>query len=60
MSDAVSCQLCGAVSDPAVDGDPPITWVMEKRTDGRTMWTCPRCAAMHVRSMEAKLDAEWW
>jgi hypothetical protein len=48
------------VSDPAVDGDPPITWVMEKRTDGRTMWTCPRCAAMHVRSMEAKLDAEWW
>jgi len=60
MPNPFACQVCGTVADPAVDGDPPLTWVMDRRPDGRIAWTCPRCAATHVRSMEAKLDAEWW
>jgi len=60
VSDAVVCQMCGKSPDPDVDGDPPITWVMDRRQDGRVMWTCLTCASTHIRSMEAKLDSEWW
>jgi hypothetical protein len=59
MTSPVCCQICGRGADPGVDGDPPLTWVMD-RDEGRISWTCPGCAARHVRSMEAQLDPKWW
>jgi hypothetical protein len=57
--DVGACQLCGRESNPAEDGDAPLTWVMDRSGD-RVSWTCPRCAVDNVRSMEAKLEPEWW
>ena len=55
----VSCQICGASAEADADGRAPLTWTMD--TDGaRVRWTCPRCSAEFVRSMEAKLEPEWW
>jgi Zn-finger protein len=55
MDTEVNCQVCGR-SDAAEDR---LAWVMDRR-DGRVRWTCPDCAAVHLRSLEAKLDPEWW
>ena len=55
----VSCQICGLVAEADEQGHPPMTWTMDN--DGaRVRWTCPRCSVEHVRSMEAKLEPEWW
>ena len=50
-----TCQVCGATGS----GEELLQWVMDRRAD-RTSWTCPRCATTHIRSLEAKLDPEWW
>lgn len=50
-----SCQVCGR---PGSGGE-LLQWVMDRRAD-RVSWTCPRCAAVHLRALEAKLDPEWW
>jgi hypothetical protein len=67
----VSCQSCGRAPDPPgavpAGADPGageplpnlLSWVMDRR-DGRTRWTCPACAARNLRSLEAKLEPEWW
>lgn len=55
----VSCQICGVAAEADEQGRPPLTWTMD--TDGvRVRWTCLRCSTEHVRSMEAKLEPEWW
>jgi hypothetical protein len=28
--------------------------------DGRTRWVCELCTRENVRSIEAKLEPEWW
>lgn len=58
-----TCSICGRVADPAVDGDPPLTWcadVIETRDGHRTRWVCGECTRRYVRAIEAKLDQEWW
>jgi hypothetical protein len=55
---AVSCQLCGRTADED-DEVQRLSWVMDRRA-GRASWTCPRCAAQNLRSLEAKLEPEWW
>ncbi|MDQ2838467.1 MAG: hypothetical protein M3Y42_16005 [Actinomycetota bacterium] len=57
VTDVVVCQLCGV--GLAESGDPLLSWVMDRR-DGRTSWTCPRCASSNLRALEAKLEPEWW
>jgi hypothetical protein len=55
--------MCGRVADPVDDGDPPITWcadIVETMEGHRTRWVCDTCTRKYVRSMEAKLDQEWW
>ena len=55
--------MCGRVADPAVDGDPPLTWcadVIETHGGHRTRWVCGECTRRYVRAIEAKLDQEWW
>lgn len=57
------CSMCGQVSDPVEDGDPPLAWsadLVEVRGGTRTRWICPTCTRIYVRSIEAKLDQAWW
>ena len=51
---AAACQLCGTPVPPAA-----VTWMVENTRRGTT-WTCPGCARAHLRSIEAKLDTEYW
>ncbi len=56
----LACDLCGHSPEaPAADEDVPLTWVTSVE-DGRRRHYCERCAREHLRSIEAKLDAEWW
>lgn len=60
--DAV-CSLCGRVADAARDGDPPLTWsadIVETSDGHQTRWVCTECTRRFVRSIEAKLDQQWW
>ncbi|HSK27690.1 MAG TPA: hypothetical protein VK894_12345 [Jiangellales bacterium] len=52
----VSCAWCGTV---AAGGSPPLDWVGDV-VDGRTRYYCAACAREHLRSIEARLDQEWW
>jgi hypothetical protein len=57
------CSLCGREADPAIDGDPPRTWCADivAGIDGPyTRWLCTACTRHYVRSIEAKLDTQWW
>jgi hypothetical protein len=55
-SPALACAACGAASPSPT---PPATWSAAV-TRGRRTWTCERCARDHIRSIEGKLDQEWW
>jgi len=50
-----TCSSCGTVV-----AESPVTWAYEvdRRRGGR--WICDRCARPYLRSIEAKLDQEWW
>jgi ribosomal protein S27E len=52
--DAVTCALCGA-TEPSL----PLGWstALER---GRRVVHCESCSRENVRSMESKLDPEWW
>ncbi|WP_460849250.1 hypothetical protein [Nocardioides ultimimeridianus] len=52
----VQCDFCGRTEA----GDhPPLTWTVAVE-NGRRRTFCEACSRAHVRSMEAKLDSEWW
>ncbi|WP_183407987.1 hypothetical protein [Nocardioides pocheonensis] len=53
---AVTCAFCGKVSEGEA---PPLTWTSAVE-QGRTKWFCDSCSREHLRSMESKLDSEWW
>lgn len=53
---AVTCSFCGAQAE----GDTaPLTWVSAVER-GQPKLFCERCAREHLRSIESKLDSEWW
>ena len=55
--------MCGRAADPVSDGDPPMSWCADvhEGLDGPyTRWVCNICTRQYVRSIEAKLDHEWW
>jgi hypothetical protein len=57
------CSMCGRMADPQSDGDPPLAWcadIVESRDGPCTKWICDTCTRKYVRSIEAKLDQEWW
>jgi hypothetical protein len=54
----VSCHLCGRQPDGDSD-EPPLTWVTSVE-NGEARVFCERCAREHLRSIEAKLDSDWW
>ena len=60
------CSSCGTSPDPSLAGDPPLGWSTEcdpsaSTGDGtQVRWMCAACTRRHVRSIEAKLDQQWW
>ena len=62
------CDFCGTTpagqpaelaGRPSDHDDIPLTWVTSVE-NGRKRVYCGRCAREHLRSIESKLDAEWW
>lgn len=52
----MTCSFCGT----RADGDtPPLTWVTALERGEQKVF-CDRCAREHLRSIEGKLDSEWW
>jgi hypothetical protein len=51
-----TCDFCGAT---APGPDLPLTWVTSLE-NGKPKTYCERCAREHLRSIEGKLDSEWW
>lgn len=49
------CSSCGR-TEP---GPPPLTWTVD-RQGRREAVHCEACSREHVRSIEARLDQEWW
>ena len=47
------------VDEPLTQAGLPWTWSVG-RDDGRETVLCDVCTREHARSIEAKLDAEWW
>ncbi len=57
QSETTICVTCGtAPTDPATAR---LSWARGVER-GRVVWTCADCSRRHVRSIEGKLDSEWW
>jgi hypothetical protein len=57
------CSLCGDFAEAAHRDDPPLGWsadIVETSEGHRTRWVCTDCTRRFVRSIEAKLDQQWW
>lgn len=50
------CELCGATPTTAAD---KLTWTSSVER-GRTKHFCTPCSRDNIRSIEGKLDSEWW
>jgi len=58
----IFCSLCGAAA-PSADAAAPLDWMVEadpRHPELGQRQYCPACARQHLRSIEAKLDAEYW
>ena len=69
----VVCDFCGtpapatSSTDAANGGDDssrtsdevPFTWITSVENGKRRVY-CERCSRDHLRSIESKLDSEWW
>jgi hypothetical protein len=51
-----TCAFCGRTS---TEDPPPLTWTSATER-GRITWFCDTCSREHLRSIESKLDSEWW
>ena len=49
----------GADAHGAAAGNVPLSWMVSVEA-GRTRTYCEACSRQHLRSIEAKLDSEWW
>jgi hypothetical protein len=54
----VVCTLCGATPEGEPD-ELPLRWCTSVE-DGVTTVCCDVCAREYLRSIEAKLDPQWW
>jgi uncharacterized ParB-like nuclease family protein len=52
------CSLCGTVA--SADEPRPLDWMTERDARHGLRWVCAACARENVRSIEGKLDAQWW
>ncbi|WP_168929625.1 hypothetical protein [Nocardioides sp. GY 10127] len=51
-----TCDFCGVVED---DPAGALTWATSVEKGVRRSY-CTDCSREHLRSLEAKLDSEWW
>ena len=51
----VSCSQCGTTA-----ATPPITWLYEVDSKRGPRYVCDRCLRSNLRSVEAKLEQQWW
>ena len=51
-----TCDFCG---NTAPSAEVPLTWATSVE-GGKPRTYCERCAREHLRSIESKLDSEWW
>ncbi len=56
MSTLTTCDFCGR-QEP--DEAKTLTWTTSVE-NGRRRTYCDDCSRMHLRSMEGKLDSEFW
>lgn len=57
---AVTCDRCGTPAPAGTpDGQAPLGWSCGVER-GRRQWLCSTCARENVRSIEGKLDTDWW
>ncbi len=56
---ALTCDFCGRVAADADPDAPPLTWSTAVE-NGRVRRYCEECSRAHLRSMEGKLDSEYW
>jgi hypothetical protein len=52
------CSRCGTIA-PA-DQPRPLDWMTEHDARRGLTWICVKCARENVRSIEGKLDTDWW
>jgi DNA-directed RNA polymerase subunit RPC12/RpoP len=50
----VTCARCGLTVEEL-----PLSWSTSVER-GRTIYYCDRCSRENVRSIEGRLDPEWW
>lgn len=58
----LTCARCGTSLDSEQDeesGMRALAWV-SSRERGRDVYYCPQCARDNLRSIEGKLDSEFW
>jgi hypothetical protein len=51
------CAMCGRF--PGGESAARLTWAFGVE-EGRRVWTCDVCSREHLRSIEGKLDSDWW
>lgn len=55
--EATACDTCGTTtSDPS---SVLLSWTRSLER-GLVVWTCGDCSRRHARSIEARLDSQWW
>ena len=60
MSEETARPVCGTCGGIAQDeSGARLTWALYCEKD-RQVWTCDRCCREHLRSIEGKLDHDWW
>lgn len=53
------CATCGRTTDPSEEDTARLTWSAGIES-GQTRWTCDTCSRANLRSIEGRLDQEWW
>ncbi|WP_369193807.1 hypothetical protein [Streptomyces djakartensis] len=52
------CARCGATADAGAKGPPP-TWTFSLE-HGAGRYYCDTCSRENLRSIEGRLDPDWW
>jgi hypothetical protein len=47
--------MCGTTTP-----SPPLDWMCQRDARRGPVWVCAACARRHLRSIEARLEEQWW